>query len=263
MINNGDIIADMHTHTIFSEHGYSSVKENIEIAKKRHRKYLAVTDHYYGNGDDIARKNEVCRIRYMEERINPLEKDITIIGGTEFNIGQEVYKWDILRKMKWRPIGLHSWFIDIPNTTLDELYHKFCESVDKHNCFVHIERELHKIEQGKFKESPYGKDLLPLDIKLWLEAICIEAKKKDIFLEVNESSLVTNDGNAAQRLEYWLEYAKQNGNMISLGSDAHYCLEVGKFSNVLKLLNKIDYPKELILNCNEDMILGLKGLVPM
>lgn len=260
MIKNEDIIADMHTHTTFSGHAYSSIKENIEIAKKRGRKYLAITDHFYGDGTEIAKKNEVCRIQYMEERINKLEKDITIIGSAEFNINQEIQYWDKLKKMKWRPIGFHSWFIDIPNTTLDDLYNKFIDSIDKHNCFVHIERELHKVEQGKYKESYYDKNLLPSDIKYWLEAICIEAKKRDIFLEVNESSIITNDGNSAKRLKYWLKFAKQNGNKISLGSDAHYYLEVGKFTNVLKYLNEVDYPKDLILNCNEEMLKNLKGL---
>lgn len=260
MIKNGDIIADMHTHTTFSGHAYSSVRENIEIAKKRGRKYLAITDHFYGDGTEITNKNEVCRIQYMEERLNLSEKNITIISGAEFNINQDLPKWDTLKKLKWRPIGVHSWFVDIPNVTLNDLFDEFVQASDKHNCFVHIERELHKIEHGKYKDNPYGEDLLPSDVKLWLEAICIEAKKREVFLEVNESSIVTNDGNAAQRLKYWLNFAKQNKNLISLGSDAHYCLEVGKFSNVLKYLNEVNYPKELILNCNEEMLKNLKGL---
>ena len=53
---------------------------------------------------------------------------------------------------------------------------------------------------------------------------------------------------------------QSNGNKISLGSDAHYCDRVGNFKNVRKILNEVDYPKELILNCNENMIKELKGL---
>ena len=77
---------------------------------------------------------------------------------------------------------------------------------------------------------------------------------------MNESSLVSNEGNASDRLKYWVKFAKENGNKISLGSDAHYCDRVGDFTNVIKVLNEIDYPKELILNCNENMIKELKGL---
>ena len=34
----------------------------------------------------------------------------------------------------------------------------------------------------------------------------------------------------------------------------NYCKEIGKFDNVIKLLNEVEYPKELIVNCNEWMI---------
>lgn len=261
MIKQSDIITDMHTHTTFSLHAYSTIKENLEVAKQRNLKYLCISDHYYHNCDDIVQKNETTRIAYMESTINPYLSNIEIIGSAEFNLNQEIHSWDKLKNLRWRPIGLHSWFIDIPNTTLDELYHLFEISCDKHNCFVHIERELHKIEQGKYATTSFGnKNEINNDIKLWLEAICILAKEKDIYLEVNESSLVSNEGNASDRLKYWVKFAKENGNKISLGSDAHYCNRVGDFTNVIKVLNEIDYPKELILNCNENMIKELKGL---
>ena len=65
MIKEKDIIADMHTHTTFSKHAFSSVKENINAARERKLKYIAITDHYFGNGDEIEKKNEVNRIQYL------------------------------------------------------------------------------------------------------------------------------------------------------------------------------------------------------
>ena len=47
------------------------------------------------------------------------------------------------------------------------------------------------------------------------------------------------------------------GNKIYLGTDAHYCEEVGDFENTIKLLNKVNYPKELILNCNKNLLAQL------
>lgn len=248
MIKNTDILADLHTHTIFSKHAYSTVKENIEEAKKQNLKYIAITDHYYHDGIEIEQKNETCRIQYLEKSVNSYEKNIRVVGSAEFNLHQDIHSWDKLQKLNWRPIGLHTWFMDIPNSNLEDIFRAFKIASDKHNAFVHIERELHKVDGGK-----YG-DKLTTDVKLFLEAICHLAKEKDIFLEVNESSLITNDGGAAVRLKYWLNFAKDNGNKIYLGSDAHYCLEVGKFDTALKLLNEINYPKELILNCNEELL---------
>ena len=39
------LIADTHTHTIASNHAYSTVLENIEAAKERGLLYLAMTEH--------------------------------------------------------------------------------------------------------------------------------------------------------------------------------------------------------------------------
>ena len=80
------------------------------------------------------------------------------------------------------------------------------------------------------------------------------AKENDIWLEVNESSIVTNECGGVERLYSWLKYAKENKNKIYLGTDAHYCLEVGRFENTIKLLNDLEYPRDLILNCNLDML---------
>lgn len=246
MILEKDILADMHTHTIFSKHAYSTVKENIEAAKKRKIKYLAITDHYYGNGDNLDKKNEINRIQYLGQRINPCENNFMIIPSAEFNLGQEVFTFEKLEKLHWKPIGLHNWFVDIHNLTTDDVYNLFVEAHHKgHNAFVHIERELHKINHDRYSFE---------ELMECLKKIVDYAKENNIWLEVNESTIIVNDGNSAQRLYNWLKYAKENGNKIYLGSDAHYCDEVGVFTNALSMLNELNYPKELILNCNADKL---------
>lgn len=39
------LIADLHTHTIASDHAYSTVTENTAQAEKTGLKFMAVTDH--------------------------------------------------------------------------------------------------------------------------------------------------------------------------------------------------------------------------
>lgn len=245
-----DIIADMHTHTVFSKHAYSTVFENIQEAEKKGLKYIAITDHFFNNGDFLDKKNETTRIAYLEMKIADREH-IKVIGGEEFNIAQEIEYWDKLKDIVWRPIGLHNWFFDTDNCTLDELYKEFEKSVGRHNAFVHIERELHRIDKAKHGGN------LDSEIKDFLKSICILAKKNNIFMEINEASLVRDEDGIIDRIKYWVEFAKKNNNRICLGTDAHYCKEVGDFRNVLKLLNEFEYPKELILNCNESQILDL------
>ena len=118
---------------------------------------------------------------------------------------------------------------------------------------AHIEREIQKINNGKV-----GLELTD-EVKVFLENIIHFCKDNNIYMEVNESSIVYNEGGAVDRLVYWLKKAKENKNMISLGTDAHSCYEVGRFDNVLQLLNEIDYPKELIINCDNDKLIELKN----
>lgn len=250
MITQRDIIADMHTHTVASSHAYSTVRENILTAETNGLSYIAVTDHYYHDGTNIQQRNEMSRIMDIR-RVNMIEKDVYVIGGAEFNIGQELEYWDKLQTLKWRPIGLHSWYYDIENNDFDDLYNQFEEASKRHNCFVHIERSLDNLNHGKYKTDILGNPVkVHNEFKLWVEAICILAKKKDVFMEINECSMSMHE----EKMRYWVEFAKRNGNMISLGTDAHYCLEVGSFEKTLRLLNEVNYPKELILNCNEDLL---------
>lgn len=110
---------------------------------------------------------------------------------------------------------------------------------------THIERELHKIDHCK-----YGSELTD-DMKDFFEKIVVLAKCADTVLELNEAYLVTNEAGAYERVQFWLTLAKNNGNVISLGTDAHYCEEIGEFPNSMELLNRLCFPKEKILNCNE------------
>ena len=61
MLKNSDIVADLHTHTVFSKHAYSTLKENIDCARMNNLSCLAVTDHYYQPDDFFERKrNKNC-----------------------------------------------------------------------------------------------------------------------------------------------------------------------------------------------------------
>lgn len=248
MIKREDIIADFHIHTVGSLHAYSTLKECIDSAKENGMKYIAITDHYYNDGTKLNKKHELNRIVYLEHRAQKSRSGVSVIGGAEFNIAQEIPDWKKLKKLKWKLIGIHSWFLDRAAATIDEVYQYFEEAAEAFNAFAHIERELYKIDNGR-----YGSQVT-YEIKDFFDKMVKLAKDKDIILELNESSLVINEKGGYDRIVYWLMKAKENGNIISLGTDSHYCEEIGRFDLAIELLNQIGYPKEKILNCNEDMI---------
>ena len=150
MIKREDILADLHMHTTSSLHAYSSLSEMIEASRKANFKYIAITDHLFQYDDYLLRNNETARIEYLSGRMR-FEKDIRIIGGVELNINQEVIDINKFKKAKcWMPLGLHSWFADYNNTTVNDVYEFYEKAADLNNCtgFAHIERDLQKLKDG-------------------------------------------------------------------------------------------------------------------
>lgn len=193
-------------------------------------------------------KNEVNRLCFLEERAHKTEAKICVIGGAEFNIGQNIERWDKKRKLKWKMVGVHGWFIDREELTLEQLYSYYSDCAYKFESFSHIEREIDKVDHRK-----YG-DKLTNDVIKFFDKIVELSKETGVILEVNESSLTSNKHGEYEKIRYWLERAKNAGSIISLGSDAHYCEEIGKFDNTLRIINEVKFPKERVLNCNEELI---------
>lgn len=249
MIEATDILADLHTHTIFSKHAYSTAFENIIAAKNAGMKYVAITDHFWGEGSYLEKRNEITRLKYTEKDINKCSLGACVIGGVELNLGQKIEKIEKLRSLSWCIAGLHDFFVCLEDLTLNDVFGFFQETTGYCRAFAHIERELDKIAGKRYFDSP-----LDLEIKEFLEKLVILAKDKHIYLEVNENSMAKQGTGNHERMEYWLGLAKENGNELCLGTDSHFAGNIGDFTNALELINKIGYPKSLIINCQEDRL---------
>lgn len=254
MINNIDIIADLHTHTIASFHAYSTLKENIDEAHSKGIRYLAITDHYTELRNDDNSSNIRIMNNHMSARINYMNlqqprNGVKLIQGSEFNIG-EIPDPKFIKNLTWRPIGLHSWYFD-KNMTPDDILNTYekCLNIEefKPNAFCHIEREVHNLKDI----TEYGTK------KYWYSLIDL-AEKYGIYIELNESSLRDYDKsyNHLARMRKWFEYAQTKDVMFYLGSDAHFCEKVGDFENVICVLNHFNIKPERILNhsCNENLL---------
>ena len=65
----------------------SKIAKELNKDRKTIRKYL----------EGYTPKETRDRIKYLEKSIKPYEKDIIIIGGTEFNLGQEVLNFENIK----------------------------------------------------------------------------------------------------------------------------------------------------------------------
>lgn len=253
MIRQKDIIADLHIHTLASLHAHSTLHECIQVAAENGMRYIAITDHYYGDGTELYRKNEINRLVNLEKCVLTTKYGVKVVGGAEFNISQNVDQWERLKKLAWKLVGVHGWFLNRESTTLEALFDYFQDAANRYDAFAHIERELNRIDYCK-----YGRSLTE-EIKLFLKRLVLLAKEKNIILELNESSLAVDKEGNSDRIMYWLSFAKQQGVLISIGTDSHYCEQVGVFSNVINILNEVHYPKEQVINCNENILQKLFG----
>jgi putative hydrolase len=87
------------------------------------------------------------------------------------------------------------------------------------------------------------------------ELIIKEAMNNHVLLELNNSSL--NKGGyrgdtKANDIKY-LTLCKNHSYPIVLGSDSHGKEHIGEFKEALSLLNQLEFPKELILNYDDDL----------
>lgn len=248
MIKQNEILADLHMHTTASLHAYSSLSEMVEASRQAGYKYIAITDHLFTPDDRILRKNETARIEYLSSRMR-YEEDIKVIGGVELNLNQfaqDIHKYK--RAECWMPVGLHSWFVHFKEGELDSLLPMFKKFTDEKNCtaFAHIERDHYKFG-NKYRE------LCP-EVKKVLEDLVQLAVSNQIPLEVNETSFILQTETLEEKIKYWLSIAKDLNAEIYLGSDAHYHKEIGHFENALRVLNELNYPKDLIINIDENKL---------
>ncbi|MBU5307227.1 phosphatase [Clostridioides mangenotii] len=228
-------ILDLHCHTVDSGHAYSTVKENIEIASKKGIKFLGVSDHapnMPGSGHPFYFQN----MYVIPRDVN----GVKILRGIEANIidfdgGIDVSD-EISLKMDYMIASFH-----MPCITPGNI------EQNTNSILKVMEHEKVKII-GHPDDSQY-----PIDY----EKIVINAKEKNILLEVNNSSLNPNSYRrcAKENGAKMLKLCKEYGVRIILGSDAHICYSVGDFSNALELLKEVDFPDELVINYNEDEII--------
>ena len=222
------ILMDMHTHTMASGHGYSTLKENIEAAKAKGLKALGLSEHgpaMPGGPHIYFLSNYRCIPRQYG--------DLKLFCGVEANIcdyrgGLDVDE-DILAKMDYVIASMHVQCCRpgsiTENTKASILAMK--------NPYVKV--------LGHPDDSRY-----PIDRK----ELILAAKEAEVAIEINNSSLNPRAARIGGRenikeLFYWCNEYKVS---VLLGTDSHICYTVGDFTETLQIVEELKFPKELILN---------------
>lgn len=233
-------LADLHTHTVASGHGYSTLQEMARAAAEKGIEILGVTEHgpaVPGACDSLYFKNMIVIPRVMY--------GVRLLLGAEINILDTSGKLDMsddeCRMLDLRIAGIHS--VCWKGGTAEENTEGVLNVM--RNPLIHIISH-----PGDGTAS------------LHFEPIVQESARSHTLLEINSHSLhparhktVARDNNIAI-----LKLCKKHGVPVILGSDAHISFSVGCYDYVLPLLKETGFPEELIMNDKPELLMEWLGI---
>lgn len=226
-------IADLHTHTLASQHAYSTLSELCSVAKEKGFTALAVTDHGPGMPDGAIAHHFFC-LTGLPDQIDGLQ----LYKGAEANIMN--YNGDLDLDLNL----LHRLDFVIAS------YHIEC--ITPGTIQQHTQGLLNVIENpavdciGHCGNPVFAIDPLPV-VKA-----CAEKKK---LIEINSASFKVRPGSEITCRKIAQLCAQYNVKVV-INSDAHSKWQVGEHSAALNMLTEIHFPEDLIINSSPERLLS-------
>ncbi|PKL26931.1 MAG: phosphatase [Spirochaetae bacterium HGW-Spirochaetae-2] len=219
------IIGDFHTHTMVSQHAYSTIQELVDASRRQGFQAIAITDHGPEMLDGAIAHHFLCM-----DSLPPEVDGIRLYKGAEVNIKN------------------FSGRIDLPDNIL--------KTLDFTIASFHIEA----ITPGTVEENtaawlavvrnPYvdcmghaGNPLYPFHH----EEVIREVKRQGKTLEINANSFLVRKG-SEKNCAHLIELCKHFGVPVMVNSDAHNAWTIGEVAPALTLLEHLDFPPSMILN---------------
>ena len=217
---------DLHTHTIASDHAFSTVEENVRYASKIGMEAIALTDHTITLGD-------APHMWHFEaiDLIPPYVDGVRVLRGCEANIlninGDIDMTEDDAKKLEIVIASIHS------PAYADNGY-----------------EGLHTTAYMNVLENPIvdilghsGNAKCPYDI----DKVVRRAKELNKLIEINAHSFDARKSSIENCRKIALA-CKKIGTGICVNSDAHFSHSIGEFDKAFEMLSDIDFPEELIMN---------------
>ncbi len=224
--------ADLHTHTIASGHGYSTVKEMVQSAHEKGLQMIAITDHGLnmpGAPHVYYFTNMITWPRVMEE--------VEVLRGVEANIISTTGKLDmpddVLSNLDIVLAGFHHGTGYLSNS-IEENTRAMIAAIM--NPYVHV--IVHP-----------GNPEFPVD----LEKVVLAARAFGKALEINNNSPLVRPG-STPRCQLLAKLVKRHEVMVALNSDSHLCYTIGECMNSIQTVIDAGIDEKYILNLSTDRI---------
>lgn len=227
------IIADLHTHTIVSQHAFSTVDEIINAAKDKGFLAVAITDHGPKSSDG-AKPVHFRSMHNIPEYVN----GIMVLRGAEANIidydGNIDLRKNVLECLDFVIASYHEDSITPSN-------------IESHtNGYIGLIKNSYVDCLGHVGNPKFAFDM---------EKIIKLCKDYNKLIEINSASFKVRKGSDTNCKEAALLCKKYNLNIV-VTSDSHSKYNVGNHEAALNMLEDINFPEDLILNADFDRLMN-------
>lgn len=219
------IIADLHMHTMVSQHAYSTLDELIQAAAQKGFCAVAVTDHGPGLPDGAIAHHFFC-LKGLPDWID----NIRLYKGAEVNLMD------------------YDGALDMKDTLLERL--DFVIASYHAECIAPAAATQHTKGLIKALANPHidclghcGNPAYPIEAQAVVDACAAYGK----LIEINSSSFRIRPGSHAICRQI-AQLCADRGVSVVVNSDAHSKWQVGEHSDAITMLEEIHFPEELILN---------------
>ncbi len=254
------LACDVHTHTLYSRHAYSTIQENIEAAHVRGLELLGSADHFstmlypeqdYRNFQYFINVSSWPRIWDGVVLLRACEADIVDLEG-------HLFGWDIEIPSAINGDGFkrHSTLKKLVFRDLDYVVasvhgRDFCKGASLAQTTAMYIGALQDPKVAIIGHP--GRAQVPFE----LDPVLCEAKRLGKMIEINGHSFDLNgSGKVATSCQSIAERCAELGVQIAVNTDAHIATDIGHFERTQELLERIHFPEELIATRSKDAFLG-------
>ena len=249
---------DVHTHTNFTRHAYSTIQENVKAAADANLELLGSADHFsymmYGNNPQLWDyqffiNQSVWPRNWMGVTLlRGMEADIVDIQGHLFGMDQLVSQ-HITGGVLDNPVDLYTHLSSHLDYVIASVHNgdftKGQSSLENTQMYINALHTPRVLILGHPGRSGVNFEHKPV-----FEA----ARDNHVAVELNECTFKRNEGihictKMAEECAEW-------NVPVAISTDAHISTAVGHFDNILYMLNKIHFPPELIITRNRSAFLS-------
>lgn len=246
------IKSDIHNHTLFSRHAYSTIAENVAAARAAGLEVLGSADHF---SPMLFPEQHIRNFQFfLNQGIWPRIWDgVTLLRGAEVDIlglDGRLFAQDIPcpEAIEGSPYRCEQSLFERVTGNLDYLVASVHNSRFAEGATIAQATAMYTavLEQPRvFVLGHTGRSGVAFDV----DEVLTVAKERGKLIEINEHSLERGlDSKVGHACQHIAERCAELGVGIAVSSDAHIACHIGRYPLAQTLLDQIHFPLELIVN---------------